>query len=50
MLELIFMYSEYNKKDMWHVERVEEKEGEPYYYGPFFNKEIAQSFIDNFET
>ena len=47
MFELIFMYTEIHNADMWHVKRVNEVEGKPDYYGPFFNKIIAKNFRDN---
>lgn len=45
--KVILMYSEAHNTDMWWVERIEEVEGEKDYYGPFFEKAMAQSFLDH---
>lgn len=47
MFELILMYSEKHKIDMWWVSRAIEEGGKPDYYGPFFLKINAQKFKDN---
>ncbi len=46
-VRLILMYNESHQADMWYAERLSEAEGRPDYYGPFFEKAIAQKFIDN---
>jgi len=47
MFKVILMHSEKHNKSMWWVERVNEVEGKPDYYGPFFHKISAQNFKDN---
>lgn len=43
MFKLKWMYSDYYKCDAWFVARVNEKDGEPDYYGPYISKKIAEN-------
>lgn len=47
MFEVILMYSEKNARDMWWVMRVKDAEGRPDYYGPWFDKKMAEKFLGN---
>ena len=44
MFNVILMYSESHKSDMWWVSRAVEEGGSPDYYGPFRHKINAEEY------
>jgi hypothetical protein len=40
------VYSRSHNTDMWYAGRLVEGNGKPDYYGPFFERSLAQKFID----